>query len=363
MMEIMKAPRTTALRTSPSDQADHGRIVGEASSCLDSLQLEHLEREFRTWAQGSRRADVTLSRRRILLIFLLIRHTGAKLHEILDLNPLRDIDHDRLIVTFGRTTPEQTRTVPLADALAVEIRNILSDEIFRQASGQTLSVDPAFVRRKFYERAQACGFPKNLASPEMIRKSRGVELMQSNMPLPAVQMYLGHSTPNLTSAYVSFSEEDIRTITSSFLQRESHRKTSARNSFFGKITAIRPSDIQAEVLLTTLDGHVISSIITLDSLRRMGLKTGRLATVEVKAPWVSLYRSEEEPPCSAENRLPGVITRIRRGRVNTEYVISVGPDTELCIVSTTQSLRRLKLQEQDCVWAVFGSYATIVRVD
>jgi molybdate transport system regulatory protein len=85
--------------------------------------------------------------------------------------------------------------------------------------------------------------------------------------------------------------------------------------------------------------------------------------VEVKAPWVSLYRSEDEPLCSAENRLPGVITRIRRGRVNTEYVLSVGPDTELCIVTTTESLRRLKLQEQDHVWAVFGSYATIVRVD
>lgn len=363
MMENMKAPRPTSPRIPATDQADHGRIVGQASSCLDSLQLEHLEREFRTWAEESRRADVTLSRRRILLIFLLIRHTGAKLHEILALNPLQDIDHDRLIVTFGRTTPEQARTVPLADTLAANIRDILSDEIFRQASGQTLSVDPAFVRRKFYERAQACGFPKNLASPEMIRKSRGVELMQSNMPLPAVQMYLGHSTPNLTSAYVTFSEDDIRTITSSFLQRESHRKTSARNSFFGKITDIRPADIQAEVLLTTLDGHVISSVITMDSLRRLGLKVGRLATVEVKAPWVSLYSSEKEPLCSSENRLPGIITRIRRGRVNTEYVLRIGPDTELCIVTTTESLRRLMLQEQDSVWAVFGSYATIVRVD
>ena len=363
MMEIMKASHTPALRTPSSDQADHGRIVGEASSCLDSLQLEHLEREFRAWAAGSKRGDVTLSRKRILLIFLLIRHTGAKLHEVLDLAPMHDIDHDRLIVSFGRSAPEQARAVPLADALAMEIRSILADDLFRQASGQSLNVDPAFVRRKFYERAQACGFPKSQGSPEMIRKSRGVELMQSNMPLPAVQLYLGHSTPNLTSAYVSFSEEEIRTITSSFLQRESHRKTSARNSFFGKISAIRPADIQAAVELTTLDGHVISSVITLDSLSRLGLKVGRLATVEVKAPWVSLYKTETDPLCSAENRLPGVITRITRGQVNTEYVLRIGPDTELCVITTTQSLRRLELQEKDTVWAVFGSYATILRVD
>lgn len=363
MMEIMKIPPIAAPRTQPSEQSDHGRIVAEASSCLDSLQLEQLEREFRAWAEGSRRADVTLSRRRILLIFLLIRHTGAKLHEVLELAPLTDIDHDRLIVTFGRSMPQQARSVPLAGVLAVEIRRLFAEEAFRQAVGQTLGVDPAFVRRKFYERAQACGFSKNLGSPEMIRKSRGVELMQSNMPLPAVQMYLGHSTPNLTSAYVSFSEEEIRTITSSFLQRESHRKTSARNSFFGKITGIRPADIQAAVELTTLDGHVISSVITLDSLSRLGLKVGRLATVEVKAPWVSLYKTETDPLCSAENRLPGVITRITRGQVNTEYVLRIGPDTELCVITTTQSLRRLELQEKETVWAVFGSYATILRVD
>jgi molybdate transport system regulatory protein len=363
MMEIMKAPRTITPRTLPSAQSDHGRIVGEASFGLDSLQLEQLEREFRSWAEGSKRADVILSRKRILLIFLLIRHTGAKLHEVLDLNPLDDIDHDRLMVTFGRSIPEQTRSVPLGEALAADIRSLLADESFRLAAGPTLSVDPAFVRRKFYERTQACGFPKNTGSPEMIRKSRGVELMQSNMPLPAVQMYLGHSTPNLTSAYVSFSEEDIRTITSSFLQRESLRKTSARNSFFGKITAIRPADIQAEVLLTTLDGHVISSVITLDSLHRLGLKTGRLATVEVKAPWVSLHKSENEPLCSAENRLPGIVTRIKRGRINTEYLLRIGPEAELCVITTTGSLHRLKLQEKDPVWAVFGSYATILRVD
>ena len=363
MMEIMKASHNPALHAPSSGLADHGRIVGEASSCLDSLQLEHLEREFRSWAEDSKRGDVTLSRKRILLIFLLIRHTGAKLHEVLELAPFTDIDHDRLIVTFGRGTPQQTRSVPLAGALAMEMRRLFEGEAFRKAVGRTLGVDPAFVRRKFYERAQACGFPKNLGSPEMIRKSRGVELMQSNMPLPAVQMYLGHSTPNLTSAYVSFSEEEIRTITSSFLQRESHRKTSARNSFFGKITGIRPADIQAAVELTTLDGHVISSVITLDSLSRLGLKVGRLATVEVKAPWVSLYKTETDPLCSAENRLPGVITRITRGQVNTEYVLRIGADTELCVITTTDSLRRLELQEKERVWAVFGSYATILRVD
>ena len=348
----------------PPKTADHGRIVAEAPPCLDTLQLERLEREFRTWADESRRVDIALSRRRILLIFLLIRHTGAKLHEVLALSPSRDIDHENLTVTFGRGDgQEPSRTVPLAGALAQEIAEFLEDEKFRVSVEETLGVDPAFVRRKFYERAQVCGFRKQLASPEAIRKSRGVELMQSNMPLPAVQLYLGHSTPNLTSSYVSFSEEDILAVTSAFLQRESARKTSARNSFFGRVSRIGAADLQAVVEIVTPAGHAVSSIITQDSLRRMGLKVGRLATIEVKAPWVHLYGSEVEPPCSAENRFPGVVVRITRGRVNTECVLRIDPQTELCAIGTNDSLDRLQLEEGDKVWAVFGVYATILQVD
>jgi molybdate transport system regulatory protein len=352
-----------AMKTTPAAASDHGRIVTEPSSCLDSLQLDRLEKEFRLWSEASGRADVVLSRRRILLVFLLIRSTGAKLHEVLGLNPIQDIDHDRLLVTFNCSGAGQARSVPLSESLSREIRLILADSAFRKVLNGALAVDPAFVRRKFYERALACGFPKQLGNPEAIRKSRGVELMQSNIPLPAVQMYLGHSTPNLTSSLVSFSDEEMRAITTSFLERETRRKTSARNSFSGKITNIRRGDIQVLVELTTPEGHVISSIITQDSLGRLGLTTGRLATVEVKAPWVGLHKTEADPLCSAENRLPGVVTRITRGLVNTEYIVDVDQHTELCVVASTESMSRLKLQEGDRVWAVFGGYASILRVD
>jgi molybdate transport system regulatory protein len=351
------------MKTTPAASSDHGRIVAEPSTGLDSLQLDRLEREFRAWSEASGRADVRLSRRRILLIFLLIRSTGAKLHEVLGLNPIQDIDHDRLLVTFNRSGSGQTRAVPLSENLSREIRLLLADSAANMDMDGALAVDPAFVRRKFYERAQSCGFPKHFGSPEAIRKSRGAELMQSNMPLPAVQMYLGHSTPNLTSSLVSFSDGEMRAITTSFLERETQRKTSARNSFSGKITKILQGDIQVLIELTTPGGHVISSIITQDSLKRLGLATGRLATVEVKAPWVELHKSETDPLCSAENRLPGIVTRITRGLVNTEYIVSVDQHTELCVVASTESMRRMKLQEGERVWAVFGGYASILRVD
>jgi molybdate transport system regulatory protein len=239
----------------------------------------------------------------------------------------------------------------------------LLDSDFRESLQKLFAVDPAFVRRKFYERAHACGFAKRLGGPEMIRKARAVELMQSNMPLPAVQMLLGHATPTLTSAYVSPSAEELREVTRFFVERESARKTSARNAFFGKIETIRRGDIQTRVELTTIAGHAITTVITNDSLERLGLRRGMLVTAEVKAPWVILQQGEDEPRCSAENRCKGIIVRALKGGINTEYVVRLADGTELCSIVTSENCRRHDLEEGAMVWALFNSFSVVLHVE
>ena len=197
----------------------------------------------------------------------------------------------------------------------------------------------------------------------MIRKARAVELMQGNMPLPAVQMMLGHSTPNLTSSYVSFSEDEIQQLVKIFMERESSHKTSARNAFFGKIQTIQRGDIQTLLKLATLGGHGITTVITNDSVERLGLEEGRLITAEIKAPWVILQKGSEEPACSAENRFNGVISRITKGKVNTEYAVRISDGTELCAVISTESSRSLSLNMGDRVWALFNCFAVVLHVE
>lgn len=350
------------MHASSTPATDHGRIVGEHPPCLDPAQLEQLEREFTTWAASARRADVILSRKRVLLIFLLIRHTGAKLNEVARLDPIRDIDHDRLLITYGGPEGE-TRTIPISTTLSHKIRDLLASPELHEAVSQGLGVDPGFIRRKFYERAEARGFPKQLGAPEMIRKSRGVELMRANMPLPAVQLYLGHSSPNLTSAYVSFSEDEIRAVTTSFLEREARRATSARNAFFGKITAIHAGDIQATIHLRTMDGLDIVTVITQGSLERLGLKPGRLAAIEVKAPWVTVHAGRTEPLCTDENRFQGTVLEIRHGQTNSEFSLRITDTTTLCALVGNDALARLNLNVGDQAWAVFNSHAAVLHVD
>jgi len=350
------------------ERTSHGRIVSvpKGSRYLDPVQLNQLEQAFREWAQDTPRADVRLSRKRILLIFLLIRYTGAKLNEVLALNPLRDINLDRQSVVFGKldATPDRPpREVQIPETLAREIHASLNDIAFQKSRDGLFNVDPGHVRRKFYERALACGFPKGLGGPDAVRKSRAVELMQSNMPLPVVQKILGHSTPNLTASFVSFSDDDIRQVAKYFLEKESYRKTSARNTFFGKINAIQKGDVQSKVELVTIGGDQVTTVITNDSLARLGLKEGTLITAAVKAPWVVLQKGDEEPKCTAENKFRGTIDRITKGQVLTEYVVHIADGTELCSLVTSETSRRLNLSENDSVWAIFNSFAVVLHLD
>jgi len=350
------------------ERAFHGRIFSapDQDQCLDTLQLNRLEQSFRDWAEATLRPAVRLARRRILLIFLLIRYTGAKLSEVLGLDPFQDIDFEHQWVRFGRMGPEAARPlrkVQISQTLCAEIQATIADPVFKPVRQNLLGLDPGFVRRKFYERAEACGIIKQLGAPEMLRKSRAVELMQGNMPLPAVQMLLGHSTPNLTSAYVSFSEDEIQQATKFFLEKESARKTSARNSFFGKIQTIQKGDIQTRVELLTIGGQRVATVITNDSLLRLGLKAGKLITAEVKAPWVFLQKSDQEPQSSAENRFPAIVERVLAGEINTEFVVRIADGTQICSVVTSESGRRLGLKPGDAVWVLFSCFSVVLLAD
>jgi molybdate transport system regulatory protein len=351
-----------------TERSTHARIVSipDEVQCLDTVQMNRLEQSFRDWADGAPRADVRLSRRRILLIFLLIRYTGAKLSEVLAINPFQDVDFKHHLVFLGRTEKKNgrlPREVQIPKVLAEEIKSSLDDPSFKEYLVNLFKVDPGHVRRKFYERASDCGFLPAMGAPEIIRKSRAVELMQSNVPLPVVQRMLGHSTLNVTASYVAFSDDDIRQVAKYFIEKESRRKTSARNSFFGKILSIRKGDIQAKVEMITAGGDFVTTVITNDSLSKLGLKKGSLITAEVKAPWVILQKSDKEPESTAENRFLGTITRINRGKITTEYVVRILDGTELCSVVSTENARQIGFQENDQVWVIFNSFAVVLHID
>lgn len=340
--------------------------VPKEVKCLDTAQLAELEKAFRRWVDESARSDVRTSRRRILLVFLLIRYSGGRLNEILTLNEQRDIDWQNDLIRLGRTengTSCGGREVQMPARICAELQDFMDRAARAPSSGSLFQVDPGHVRRKFYERARSCGLPPDLANPNAIRRSRAIELLRSNVPLPVVQKLLGHSTPNLTAAYVDFSAKDMRPVIQHFLDRESRRKTSARNTFFGRITRISRGDIQSSVELVTLGGDTLQTVITNDSLGRLGLKPHSFVTAEVKAPWVIIARDSAPQETSAENRFQGTVARIIRGRITTEFVVRIADGTELCTIVTRESDRNLGIRENDMVRVFFNAFAVILNVD
>lgn len=345
----------------------HARILSasDPARCLDAVQLQRLEESFRSWVESSKNPNLLWSRKRILLIFLLIRYTGARLSEILNLDPWLEIDCDKQLVHLRKSGDGNAsgREVQIPELLSTEIRKTLDALQPQGLSGKILKVDQGHVRRKFYARAEAVGIAPELGTPEVIRRSRAVEMMQSNVPLPVVQKILGHSTPSLAASYVDFSDEEIREVAKSFAEKEDQRKTSARNTFFGKIEAVHQGDVQSIVEMVSLGGARICSVITNDSRARLGLKRGTLATAEVKAPWVMLFKGQEEPRCTAENRFYGTVSRIVKGKVATEVVVRIPDGTELCAIITARSRQILDLRENDPIWVAFSAFAVIIQVD
>jgi molybdate transport system regulatory protein len=68
--------------------------------------------------------------------------------------------------------------------------------------------------------------------------------------------------------------------------KENIIKTSARNAFEGKITALTDGKVNAEVAVTTQEGDRIVAIVTEGSVQSLGLAVGKPAIAYVKAPWV-----------------------------------------------------------------------------
>jgi molybdate transport system regulatory protein len=254
------------------------------------------------------------------------------------------------------------RAVQIPPAVAAEIHAAAGLFARRAAAGGgALRLGPAHVRRKFYEWAAAIGLPRGLGAPEVICRSRAVELMQGNVPLTVVQRILGHASPSLAASWVSCSAEEMRRAEAFFVERENRRRTSARNAFFGRVEALRKGDVHAWVEICTPGGCRIGAVITHHSVTRLGLKPGALVAAEVKAPWGTLLRSADDPACPADNALAGTVECILRGRVASEIVVRIADGTELCAVGTAHRVNQLGLRPGGRVRAAFTAFAVVVH--
>lgn len=138
-----------------------------------------------------------------------------------------------------------------------------------------------------------------------------------------------------------------------------NKKSSARNQFRGRITAVVKGAINSEVVLEIADSQSLVVIITNDSVKELGLKKGGYAIALIKASWVVLS-TDAAIKTSARNKLTGIVSRVVPGAVNSEVILDLGQGKTLCAVITNPSVEQLALRKGVTACAMFKASSVIL---
>ncbi|CUJ78305.1 TOBE domain-containing protein [Achromobacter xylosoxidans] len=146
------------------------------------------------------------------------------------------------------------------------------------------------------------------------------------------------------------------------LMRRFMLKTSARNKLMGTVMEIRAGAVNDEVLLRIAGGQVITATITRESTQELELAPGKEALALVKASSVIVGAPGAGLRLSARNQLPGTITAVRTGAVNSEILIGLEGGATLAAIVTNESAQELDLREGAQAVAVFKASSVILGV-
>lgn len=325
---------------------------------LDARDLVCLEAEFRQWKEKAVRADYIRSRTRILCLFLVLRHTGAKLGEILSLDERESLALDRAVIRLGRD--EQEREVPLPQDVCRELTVLINGPMSTGLEGHIFQLDPGYVRRIFYERAEACKLERNMGAPSVLRRSRAVELLRNGVPLGVVRKVLGQSSVDLAAVYQEWTAGDVKNIVRRMALEETELKTSARNTFIGHVKEVRRDGILADVEFETSEGISISSVITLESLYKLDIEPGVPVSASVKAPLVAV-RPRRKDASSSRNCVPATVTSIKQNEVLAEVSGESKGGAQMCALVTSWSIEEEGLEEGGEVEFCFKALSVVLH--
>ncbi|MFW0754193.1 TOBE domain-containing protein [Pseudomonas sp. H11T01] len=139
-------------------------------------------------------------------------------------------------------------------------------------------------------------------------------------------------------------------------------KVSARNVFKGKVSQVQEGAVNAEVGLTLPGGEQLVAVVTMESLKNLGIAAGKDVIALVKAPWVMLMTESSDIRLSARNCLEGKVVSVNDGAVNAEVVIQLPGGTEVYSIVTRHAVAELGLAPGVSATAVIKASHIILGV-
>jgi len=144
--------------------------------------------------------------------------------------------------------------------------------------------------------------------------------------------------------------------------RRMEMKISARNVWLGNVARIEKGAVNSVVTVALKGQDTVVSVITDNSVQRLGLQPGSEVLATVKAPSVMLGLEIDRQKISARNILEGTVSRIVPGVVNDEVVIDLAGGNTVTSILTSESVRRLGLQKGMSVAAVIKASDVLLAV-
>lgn len=301
--------------------------------CLDGRELLAAEAWFADRVESARGPRERLSRRRLWLALILLRHAGLRW---LELAALEAGDFDWAIPAL-RVTGRRAREIPLAPAVARRIRAALEEP-----GGSALlpvDYDASHVRRTLQICAREIGLPDGLLTVRGLRRSRGLELRRQGLPDLVVDAFLGR--PRHGGDIIRHDPAGVARALRARILQGPPQTSSARNRIQGRIRRVTPFGMLVIVEIRSLDGPAVASVITETSRRRLRLAEGALADAVIKAPHVEIFPAEGDLPPAAgmgaasgvpQNVWEGVVISARMDCAAAEIVVRLAGGADICAV-------------------------------
>ena len=149
---------------------------------------------------------------------LLLRHTGMRIGECLDLPPdcLRRVGQDQwgIHVPLGKLRTE--RLVPVDSSVCGIVERLRTlrrqdshaDEDFLRSRPRGRMALGATLRRSLHEAARAAGVRTRIV-PHRFRHTYATEMARAGVSVPVLMKLLGHQSPKMTMRYVEVSLLDV----------------------------------------------------------------------------------------------------------------------------------------------------------
>jgi molybdate transport system regulatory protein len=139
-------------------------------------------------------------------------------------------------------------------------------------------------------------------------------------------------------------------------------KISARNQLAGTVEKVTKGAVNAEIDLQLEGGEKIAAIITNASADALKLKKGAAACAVIKASEVMVGTDVDGAKLSARNVLPGVVSKVQDGAVNSEVTIKLSGGSTVVASITRVSAKTLGLKKGKKATAIIKASNVMVGV-